>query len=486
MKIMPLLLSLSLGITLGAGAILWHHGETASRAEDGGGRTVLYYRHPHNPAIRSDEPRKDEMGMDFIPIYAGDTDPADEGGVRISPRVIQNMGVRTAAAERGELTREIRTVGFVTEDEAGLAHVHLRTEGWIEDLRVRTTGEAVRAGQILFRIYSPLLVNAQEELLQILRRGGPAEPARERLRALGLSRDTIREVESRGQALTRVPVTAPRDGIVTALNVAEGMFVTPGTEVMRISDLSRVWVMLDLFEQQAAAVSPGSHVTLRLPAHPDEVLEGRLDYLYPTLTQPTRTVRARLGLDNPDGILRPGAWVEARLAAIPTGEVVHVPVEAVIRTGHENRVVLALEEGRFQVRQVALGRRAGDRLEILAGIEAGDKVVVSGQFLIDSEAAVSVALARLETPEDGGDTHDDSVPAEGRINRVDREARRVNLYHEPIPALGWPAMTMDFEVADGVSLEGLSPGDAVHIRIREREEYVYELTHVAPRPGDAP
>ena len=490
MKPLATVVLLLVGAGAGVGALALYQGGiplslgTDARAE----REVLYYQHPHNPSIRSDEPRKDEMGMDYIPVYAdADNDDVDPEIVRITPAVIQNMGVRTATVERGSLARGIRTVGFVEVDEATQSHVHLRTEGWIEDLQVRTTGERVEAGQVLFRLYSPVLVNAQEELLQIMRRGSDLNPARQRLRALGMDDSAIRTLEERGEVLQLVPVRAAQDGIVQSLNVAEGMYVQPGTEVMSIADLSRIWVIADLFEHQSDAVREGLAAEVHLPFRAGETLNGRVGYIYPTLASPTRTIRARLSFDNPDGRLKPGMWADVHIEGEATGDVTHVPAEAVIRTGHQDRVIAALGDGRFQAREVRMGRRIGDRMEVLEGLEEGDLIVTSGQFLIDSESSVTVELARManaEHPSTDQVDGDEDVEAEGRINSVDRDARVVNLDHEPIPALGWPAMTMDFTVADGVSLEGLSKGDRVRIRIREREEYVFELTAIEPLGHD--
>jgi membrane fusion protein, copper/silver efflux system len=419
--------------------------------------------------------------MDYVPIYAGAEGGGADGTVRISPVVMQNMNVRTAGVARGDLERHVETVGFVDYDEAGLTHVHLRTEGWIEELMVRTTGARVEQGQPLFRLYSPMLVNAQEELLQVVRRGGSVEPARERLRALGLGNDEIRAIERAGEPRRVITVRARRGGVVQKLNVAEGMYVMPGTEVMTIADLSRVWIVADLFEHQVDSVAAGRAASVTLPFRRGEVLEGKVDYVYPELAGATRTVRARLVFDNPGERLKPGMYADVRLQADSLSNVLHVPAEAVIRTGRQDRVIVAVGEGRFQARPVALGRRAGDRLEIASGLREGERVVTSGQFLIDSEASVTAELNRMDDAEPEAD---EEVWADGRINEVDAAGRQVNLYHEPIPQIGWPAMTMDFAVADDVSLEGIQPAMAVRFRMREREEFVFEITAIQPASHD--
>ncbi|MCC5859467.1 MAG: efflux RND transporter periplasmic adaptor subunit [Ectothiorhodospiraceae bacterium] len=484
MKTLIAIVFLAAGLVLGVLAVPYlqdsHAHQTVSA--NGGDREVLYYRHPHNPSVTSDEPRKDEMGMDFIPIYAGGGGEAERGVVQISPVVQQNMNVRIGAVARGDLQRTVETVGFVDYDESGLTHVHLRTEGWIEDLRVRTTGERVERGQVLFRLYSPQLINAQEELLHALRRGVSAEPARERLRALGVAAAEVAEIERGGEPRRLIAVRAGGDGVVESLNVRQGMYVTPGTEVMTIADLSTVWVIADLFEHQVDAVTTGGAAHVKLPFRPGEVLEGRVDYIYPSLSSPTRTVRVRLAFDNPGERLKPGMYADVHLAARSLENVLHLPAEAVIRTGRQDRVILALGEGRFQAREVLVGQRANGALELIEGVEQGERVVLSGHFLLDSEAAAGAELNRMTKDDDT--IAEDGVWADGRLNSVDAEAGVLNLDHDPIPEVGWPAMTMDFNVSPTVTLDGLQTGMAVRFRMVEREDFVYEITAIEPADSD--
>ncbi|MBW6392449.1 efflux RND transporter periplasmic adaptor subunit [Billgrantia antri] len=486
MKTLAVIALLGMGAAAGAAAMnYWQdsstHGIAAAEASSEG-REILYYRHPHNPSVTSPEPRKDEMGMDFIAIYAGGADAATPGTVSISPAVQQNMNVRIGSVARGDLVRQIETVGFVDYDESSLSHVHLRTQGWIEDLSVRTTGERVEAGQLLFRVYSPELVNAQEELLHIVRRGGNAAPARERLRALGVGAAEITEIERAGEPRRLVSVWADQGGVVEALNVREGMFVTPGTEVMTIADLSRVWVIADLFEHQVDAVARGDAAQVQLPFRPGELLTGRVDYIYPSLSSPTRTVQVRLAFDNPGERLKPGMYADVYLAPRPLQGVLYLPAEAVIRTGRQDRVIQALGEGRFQAREVQVGRRANGDLEIIEGLKEGERVVLSGHFLLDSEAAASAELGRMnEAAEEGTG---EEVWASGRLLAIDAESRQLHVDHAPIPQLGWPAMSMDFAAADDLELDGLRDDMAMRFRMREREEFVYEITAIEPLAHD--
>ncbi|MCE8049865.1 efflux RND transporter periplasmic adaptor subunit [Halomonas daqingensis] len=485
MKALAVIVLLGAGAAAGAAAVIYwpdSHAHVAQAAGAANGeRQVLYYRHPHNPSVTSPEPRKDEMGMDFIPIYAGDGD-ATPGTVSISPVVQQNMNVRIGSVARGDLARLVETVGFVDYDESRLSHIHLRTQGWIEDLSVRTTGERVEEGQLLFRLYSPELVNAQEELLHVMRRGGSPAPARERLRALGISAAEIAEIERAGQPRRLISVRAGQSGVVESLNVREGMYVTPGTEVMTIADLSQVWVIADLFEHQVDAVARGDAAHVKLPFRPGERLEGKIDYIYPSLNSPTRTVQVRLAFDNPGERLKPGMYADVQLTTRPLQGVLYLPAEAVIRTGRQDRVILALGEGRFQAREVQVGRRANGDLEIIEGLKEGERVVLSGHFLLDSEAAASAELARMTEAEE--ESADDDIWADGRLLGIDRDARMLNVDHEPIPLLGWPAMVMDFAMADGLELDGLHDDMPMRFRMREREEFVFEITAIEPLAHD--
>ena len=479
-KLLFALLMLLLGGVTGAAATYWYllHGMEHDQAEAvDADREILYYRNPMDSSITSPEPRQDHMGMDYIPVYADDNgDEKEPGTVRIRSAVLQNMNLRSATAERGELVRPVDAFGVVDYDEAGLSHVHMRTEGWVEELQVRTIGEQVEAGQLLFRLYSPTLVNAQEELLQSVRRGEGLEPARERLRALGMRSQDIREVERTGNVRHRVPVHAAHDGIVQELQIREGMFVTPVDSLMTIADLSRVWMLVDLFEKQSDGISIGQRAEVHLSSRPGESLQSRVDFIYPALATPTRTVRARLLLDNPDRALKPGMYARVRLDAETITDAVHVPAEAVIRTGRQSRVIVDRGEGNFQAREVRVGRRAGDRLEILKGLEDGERVVTSGQFLIDSESSVTAELGRLDEPT--ADEDEREISAEGVVNAIDVDAGTINLSHAPIPELDWPEMTMDFELADDLSLEGITPGAEVRFRMTRPEAGVYRVVAI--------
>jgi Cu(I)/Ag(I) efflux system membrane fusion protein len=376
---------------------------------DGGERETLYWVAPMDANYRRDEPGKSPMGMDLVPVYADEVD-SQPGTVKIDPTVVNNLGVRTARAERGALSRHIDTVGYVQFDEDTLHHVHTRVDGWIEKLATKATGDPVEQGQLLFELYSPTLVNAQQEFLAALRSNNAVlrQASRERLTALGVTEGEIARLEKERTVRQRVRVYAEADGVIAHLAVREGIFVTPANEVMSIAELDKVWVLAEVFEREAAWVKPGQMAMVELDYLPGKMWHGTVDYVYPELDPKTRTLTVRIRFDNEDEMLRPNMFARVTIYAEDTGSVVHVPREAVIRGGTIDRVVVALGEGRYRSRKVTLGIESHDRVAIRSGLEAGEEIVVSGQFLIDSESNIEAALARMDrqdepVPQDHGE-----------------------------------------------------------------------------------
>ena len=378
---------------------------TGSSAD--GSREILYWVAPMDPNYRRDEPGRSPMGMDLVPVYADEVDN-QPGVVKIDPTVVNNLGVRTVTAEQSNLARRIETVGYVTYDEDTVQHVHTRVDGWIEKLVTKSSGDPVEQGQLLFELYSPTLVNAQEEFLTATRSGNQTllKASRDRLDALGVSRSEIARLERERTVSQRVQVYAESDGVIANLGVREGIYITPASEVMSIAELDRVWVIAEVFESQSSWVKPGQPASVELDYLPGAVLEGTVDYVYPELDPKTRTLKVRLRFDNAGELLRPNMFGSIQIEAEGFGRVVHVPREAVIRGGSMDRVVVALGDGRFKAQPVRLGIESGDRIAIRSGLRAGETIVVSGQFLIDSESNIESALARMN---DAG--------AEGRIGQ---------------------------------------------------------------------
>jgi len=372
--------------------------ETEEESEDTGEKKILYWVAPMDANYRRDEPGKSPMGMDLVPVY-------DEGAglsVKISPAVENNMGVRTAVAEYNRLWRRVETVGYVDFDENRIAHIHLRTKGWIEKLLVKSEGERVTKGQLLFEVYSPELVNAEEEYLQALGSGsGRLIPAsKERLIALGISERQIAKLRRTRKVEQYVQVYAPQNGIIDKLNVREGMFVMPSKEVMSLADLSSVWLLAEVFEKQADWIKAGQSADVKLSYLPGRTWEGKVEYIYPSLNAKTRTLKVRLRFDNVDESLKPNMFANVTIYSGPKSEIIIIPREALIRTGGDDRVILSTGKGRFRPRIVRAGIESGDWVEIVSGLDEGDVVVTSGQFLIDSEASLKASFQRMTTKQD--------------------------------------------------------------------------------------
>jgi len=474
--------ALIVAVLLSSGSYLFSPIVSAAEEE----KEILYWVAPMDANYRRDEAGKSPMGMDLVPVYA---DGGDAGVVSINPVMVQNLGVRTAVIERGKLWRRIDTVGYVGFDERKISHVHLRTDGWIEKLYVKSNGERVKKGEPLFELYSREMVTAQEEYIQAARSGNPhlRQASHERLRVLGMSPVQIKILQRTQKARQRITVYASQNGIVHALNIREGMYVKPSAELLTLVDLSSVWLLVDVFERQSEWVAVGQATEVSLPYLPGQVFEGKVEFIYPTIDPRTRTLRARLQFDNPNEILKPDMYADVRIYAGPKLDVVIAPRSALIRTGEGERIILALGEGKFRAQAVVAGMESGDWVEIKSGLKPGDKVVTSGQFLIDSEASLRASFSRMgsddemPTEESMGSSDKDvaqDVSGMGKVNSVDAKAHKLNITHQPIEVLGWPEMTMDFQLADGVDITAVKVGQQVHFTLKKGEDARYRIEQI--------
>ena len=295
-------------------------------------------------------------------------------------------------------------MGYVDYDETMVSHIHLRTEGWIEHLATHSEGDRVTKGQLLFELYSPELVNVQEEYVQALTSGNKRliKASRTRVAALGVPDDQINALRKTREVQQVIRIYAPQDGVVSSLSVRHGMFMKPDKQIMSLADLSSVWLLAEVFERQANWVKVGNPAEVKLSYLPGQTWEGRVEYIYPSLDPKTRTLKVRLRFDNPGELLKPNMYADVRIFSGPKNDVIVLPIEALIRTGSEERIIVAKDEGHFEARSVRAGIESGDWVEIIEGIDEGEKVVISGQFLIDSEASMKASLRRMSTPETGG------------------------------------------------------------------------------------
>lgn len=462
-----------------AGSLGSSHGDqgaavsSASSAPAAAGeRKILYYRNPMGLPDTSPVPKKDSMGMDYIPVYEGDG-PDDSGAVKVSPARIQTLGVKTAVAGEQMIDAAVRAVGRIEVNERNIHDVAPKFEGWIEKLYVNATGDPVRKGQPLFSVYSPELVSARKELriaeeLNRSTTGGDTAATDGARRLASAAGERLRNWDMpAGAKLSgdQIVFASPAGGIVLEKKAVAGMRFGPGEALYRIADLSAVWLIADVYEKDLARVKVGQRATVAIDAFPGRSFEARVTYLYPTLNAPTRTTPVRLELKNQEGLLRPGMFAHVDLAAAGGTPRLAVPTSAVIEDGARQVVLLALGEGRFKPQPVKLGLRGQDYVEVTEGIKAGDEVVVAANFLIDAESNLKAALAGFADPAAAAAKH---YEATGAIDAIDVVAGTASMHHDPIPALQWPAMTMDFGLASPEVLKGLAPGEPIRFRFEDR------------------
>ncbi len=376
----------------------------AHRAEKKKEKKILYWRAPMDPTYISDKPGKSPMGMDLIPVYEGEEEEA--GIVKIDPRVVQSIGVRTEKVERMPLRKNIRTVGRVDYDEKKLYHIHTKIDGWIEKLYVDYTGQLVKKDEMLLEIYSPQLVAAQEEYLLARRYSKEVklegikefdllELSRRRLELWDVPPHQIEELDRTGTIMRTLHIHSPVKGIVVEKPVREGMFVKPGTKLYTIADLSTIWVYVDIYEYELPWIKAGDVAELTLTSQPGRTYRGRVSFVYPFMDPKTRTNKVRLEFSNPGFELKPDMYADVSIKASIRKESIVVPKEAVIRSGERNVVILSLGEGRFMAKEITLGVEGGEWYEVKEGLKEGDTVVVSAQFLIDSESRLKEAIGKM-------------------------------------------------------------------------------------------
>jgi Cu(I)/Ag(I) efflux system membrane fusion protein len=388
-----------------------------------GEREILFYRNPMDPTITSPVPARDEMGMEYVPVYADEAAQAAGQGptVTINPVVMQNMNVQTAVVERRDLEQEIRTVGYLEYDQERMVTVTTKYSGWIEKVYVNYVGEPVKKGQPLFEIYSPELVQTQQEFLSAIeyakkfdpssteagrRARALVESARERLQYWDISPDQIADLERTGEVVRTLKVVAPAGGLVMKrVPGLEGMAVRPGMEVYHIADLRSLWLSVEVFEHQMAQINIGTAAEFDLTYFPGEVFRGKVRFMEPEFSEATRTLQVKIEVPNPDGLLRAGMFGTVRFHPTAARHTLVVPTEAILRTGQRNVAIIDLGEGSFAPRDVQTGHEGGGYVEILEGLNEGDRVVTSSQFLIDSESSLQAAVQKMVAQRSAHEDH---------------------------------------------------------------------------------
>ncbi|MGB4812155.1 MAG: efflux RND transporter periplasmic adaptor subunit [Methylophilaceae bacterium] len=473
----------------------------AGVVQDNSGKVVKYWYDPMVPAQKFDKPGKSPfMEMQLEPKYA--EAGGEDAGVVISSQTQQNLGIRLAKVEMHELGNKLSAVGRIQPDERKLYVIQTRILGFVERLLVRAIGDQVSKGQKVAEMYAPELLAAQQEYLALkgyesdsakngLAVNGLAQAARNRLKLLGMSEGEIAAITLSGKSSPRFGIYAPASGVLTELNVREGGQLMPGTSLMQITDLSNVWLIADVPEQDASKLKLGNVAEVQLQGLADPI-KGKISYIYPSLDATTRSLQVRVELTNKGGRLRPSMYANVDFTG-ESHEALSVPSEAVIATGTRKVVIVKLKNG-FHPVDVTTGQENDSSTEILQGLSEGDEVVASGQFLIDSEATLSGVLSKLSQPAEkdaamSGMSMKESATHElsnmkmpvghGKIMAIDAKSGKITLAHEPIAVLGWPAMTMDFSVKDTKSLTKLKVGDMVQFELKSNPKTEqYDIEHI--------
>ena len=453
--------------------------------QDGSGKTIAYWYDPMVPMERYNAPGKSSMNMALQPKYA---DGAGGEEIRISSQVQQNLGVRTARVVFDNLAPSLSAVGRVETDERRIFEVQTLTPGFVEQLAVRAVGERVGRGNRVASVYSPELLGAQHEYAALLKiRRSTITPnlrsaARQRVSLLGLPEAAIRNLDRGGRPHRTYGVFAPRSGIVTAIGARPGARVEPGQSILTLADLSQVSLVAEVPEAALGRIRVGQGAEISFSAYPGEVTRGRVDYIFPTLDAAARTARVRVSLANPGGRLKIGMFAKLKIAGTATGALI-VPTEAVISTGTRD-VVIVQRNGGFIPVEVELGREVGDRTEVRRGLRLNDVVVVSGQFLIDSEASLAGVIERLGRTPDATQQRSNQLEGSGVIKSINQKMPGVTISHSPLPAMGWPARTMEYPVSGQAMLRGHKAGERVQFSFQkpnQGETPVIEM--IRPEPA---
>ena len=472
---------------------------------------ILYYRNPMGLPDTSPVPKKDQMGMDYIAVYADEGESPASGAplVKLSLDKVQKLGVKTEAAALRDLRSTVRTVATVQANERLLHTVTPKFDGWIQKLYVNTTGQAVRTGEALMDVYSPDLVAAQQEYLIAKRgvqtlAGGSAEvqesmqrlvdSALQRLRNWDISETQLQRLTQDGKTVQYLTLRSPANGVVLEKSAIQGKRFMAGEMLYQVADLSQVWLLAEVFERDLAHLRVGQSVQVKVDAYPERVFAGKLTFIYPTFNNETRTAKARIELANPQALLKPSMHARAEFSSIHAKlPSLTVPDSAVLDSGTRQLVLVQRGEGRFEPRQVKLGERGDGYVEVLEGVKAGANVVVSANFLIDAESNLKAAFSGFGQSADSAKAKGEitaaaptagAAPAthrgEGTVEAVAPAESSVTLAHGPIASLKWPAMTMDFKVKDAALLRALKPGQRIVFDLAGEAGGEYTIVRVQP------
>lgn len=492
--IVAIALALALGYWLGTRG-MQSHGEVATAASGDAGKgskKILLYRNPMGLPDTSPTPKKDSMGMDYIPVYEGE-DQDSGSGIKISSEKIQKLGVRVEKAQRRALDAVVRASGRIEIDERRLTTVTAKYEGYIERLIVNATGQGVRRGEPLFEAYSPDLLAAQREYavaMQALQKMAGADEATragmQRLADAALARlgnfdvtdEDVKRLAAGGEPRRALSFRAPAGGIVLEKKAVQGMRFMPGEMLYQIADLSRVWLIAEVFEQDIGRISIGQRARIAFDAYPGQQFEGKVTYVVPVLRPDTRTAQVRIELANPRGQLKPAMYAQVELPVATGKPEITVPASAIIDSGRRQVVLVDKGEGRFESRDVKLGARGTDFVVVREGVQEGESVVVAANFLLDAESNLKAALGGMTGGSNAGKV---SHTAEGVLDDVDAKTGQMVITHDPVKSLNWPRMTMEFVPANEAVAKQIKPGEPITFEFVERKPGEWVVTKMERR-----
>lgn len=484
--------------------------EIISASSSNSEQKILYYRNPMGLPDKSPVPKKDPMGMDYLPVYKNDEPIVDQNIVAISTEKVQKLGVRTEAATMRELIRTVHAVATIQLDERTQYSAVTKFEGWVQRLHVNTTGQTVKKGDPLMDIYSPELIAAQQEYL-IATRGLEALAASDlathaamqrlvdsallKLRNWDIAETELKQLQRTREVQQYLTLRSQADGVVLKKNVILGQRIIPGEVLYQIANLSKVWLLADIFEQDLDLVRPGQSVTIRVDAYPGKVFSGEVAFIYPVVTPETRTAIVRIVLTNLDRLLKPAMYARVEFTSFHgKDKVLTVPNSAILDSGTRRVVLVDLGTGRYEPRAVKIGIHANGYSEVLGGLRAGEQVVVKANFLIDAESNFKNALnsfghtiyypvtdeQEITSRTTTLSTAEMQHQGEGSIEAIDFAHATITLAHGPISSLKWPAMTMDFRVAEPALLQTFKPGQQVTFEIAEETSGEFVIVHIQP------
>ncbi|WP_051333716.1 efflux RND transporter periplasmic adaptor subunit, partial [Aliagarivorans marinus] len=470
--------AVSMSLGLAGGVWLSQHSGLSfegAMASDSGEPEPLYWVAPMDPNYRRDAPGKSPMGMDLVPVYEEAGASREPGMVTIDASVENNLGVRLAEVQQGAFVLEVRATGSLSLDQDSRWQLNSRVSGWVEQLHVRAEGEWVEKGQALFSLYSPELVKAQDDLLNAKALGNQRmlNAARQRLRFLGVDEGFIKRLLTSGKLKEQVTYYAPDSGYVMRLGVAEGGFISPASELISAARLDQIWLIAELFESQAQQLALGHRAVMQVDSYPGQLWQGEVDYIYPQLDAQSRTLQVRVKFDNADQRLKPNMYAQLQLQADAGQSSLFIPREAVIYGGEFNRVVMRRGSGQYQSVRVELGRENANQVEVLGGLEMGDQVVTSAQFMLDSESSLTAEFSRIGPP----DRWVEQAQLAGVVRAVKSHALTID--HQPVDQWSWPAMVMDFPVEPELISQALEPGRKLSFTV-EKQGNDYRIVGLTP------